>query len=76
MLYCYYCPSDDVLLPLSDCNMEFDDAYHINNSIRAFPCELCGENDKILIWKQKHDQCGYLCQNCWNKFQKRIKQIF
>ena len=43
--------------------------------ILLFHCELCNKCCKHIKRIIKFKQCGYLCDDCWNIFFKRLKSI-
>ena len=49
----------------------FDD-----NSIRLFKCEQCANMVKMLIAKADKKRIGYMCEDCWKKYKKRLKEIY
>lgn len=47
-----------------------------SNDIRKFRCGQCYIKANFLICKTDKLEVGYLCQNCWNIYDKRMKQIY
>lgn len=46
-----------------------------DNAIKKFKCQQC-ENDKhLLIYKNSKSKCGYICESCWNLYEKRMAEI-
>lgn len=45
------------------------------NKIKMFKCELCKDNNHIIKIIVKHKKAGFLCNSCWNKYYKRMKEI-
>ena len=46
-----------------------------DNSIKKFECENCLELVYITRYYSDKQQCGHMCDNCWQKFHIRMKQI-
>jgi transcription elongation factor Elf1 len=47
-----------------------------NNSIKLFTCSLCNSESSILKKISIYTNSKFLCINCWNKFYKRLKEIY
>jgi len=47
----------------------------MDNEIRLFACTNCLVKKDTLNWKSDFPRCGYLCNECWITFFKRLKQI-
>jgi hypothetical protein len=47
-----------------------------NNTIKIFRCELCENNNYIIKIIVKHKKAGFMCNTCWNKYYKRIKELY
>ena len=46
------------------------------DSIKKFECPQCKTMKLILIFKGNKKNIGYLCNECWRTYDKRIKEIF
>ena len=53
--------------------MDYDDSNEIE---KKFKCEQCSNFVNILIFKNTHKRVGYLCENCWRLFRKRMIEIY
>lgn len=47
-----------------------------NNSIKLFNCSLCNSESSILKKISIYTNSNFLCMNCWNKYNKRLKEIY
>ncbi len=47
-----------------------------NNSIKIFNCSLCNNNTSILKKISIYTNSNFICINCWNKYHKRLKEIY
>ena len=47
-----------------------------NNSIKIFNCSLCNNQSSILKKISIYTNSNFLCINCWNKYYKRLKEIY
>lgn len=47
-----------------------------NNSIKIFNCSLCNDKSSIVKKISIYTKSNFLCINCWNKYYKRIKEIY
>ena len=46
------------------------------DSIKKFECPQCKRMKFILILKGDKKNIGYLCEECWKIYHKRIKEIY
>ena len=49
---------------------------NLDNSIKLFNCNLCKNSSTILKKKSIYKNSEFICINCWNKFNKRLKEIY
>ena len=49
---------------------------HDNNGIKKFKCSQCKKYKDYLIWKNIKIQPGYICEECWKIYNKRMKSVF
>jgi hypothetical protein len=47
-----------------------------DNSIRHFKCQLCNGEYKMIKFIVSKNLCGYMCENCWKKYYKRMNEIY
>jgi len=47
-----------------------------NNSIKIFNCSLCNEQSSILKKLSIYKNSNFICTKCWNKYYKRLKEIY
>lgn len=47
-----------------------------NNSIKIFNCSLCNNQSDILKKLSIYTNSNFICINCWNKYYKRLKEIY
>jgi len=47
-----------------------------NNLIKIFNCSLCNDKSSIVKKISIYTKSNFLCINCWNKYYKRIKEIY
>ncbi len=47
-----------------------------NNSIKIFTCSLCNDKTSMLKKLSIYTNSNFLCMNCWNKYYKRLKEIY
>ena len=52
--------------------MDYEDS---DNNILKYECKQCLRYCNILIWKKKYSKVGYLCQDCWNTYFKRLEEL-
>lgn len=41
----------------------------------TYICNICGDNEKIIIWEKKYFKYGFICISCKKKIDRRLKQI-
>ncbi len=47
-----------------------------NNSIKIFNCSLCKDKSSIVKKISIYTNSNFICINCWNKYYKRLKEIY
>jgi len=47
-----------------------------NNSIKIFNCSLCNNQSSMLKKLSIYTNSNFLCINCWNKYNKRLKELY
>ena len=46
------------------------------NEEKKFECTNCKKISNWTIYKSKYDRFGYMCNECWNIFNERIRTIY
>ena len=47
-----------------------------DNEIKTFKCTQCNIHRKHLLWKDLIRNPGFICEDCWKIYDKRIKSLF
>ena len=48
----------------------------MDNGIKKYVCNQCQKRVFILFLKTDKLNVGYLCEDCWKIYDKRIKEIY
>ena len=49
---------------------------NISEQPKKYECQQCKLRVDKLLWKNKFNRMGYLCDKCWKTYEKRMKQIY
>jgi predicted nucleic acid-binding Zn ribbon protein len=44
--------------------------------VADFTCEQCLQKFAVLRKIIRYSECGFMCDDCWSKFRKRVQQVF